>query len=415
MTEKNVQIKFRNSEGGYDDIFPKTKEELVEGLSTSLDGKVDKEAGKGLSTEDYTTIEKNKLAGVEVGAEKNVVTKVNDKIGVIVLTGEDIKVGTGVGVTVAQQLEALFNDIINKSDKTHNHTLASLSEKSYNSLTDKPSLGTVASKNTGTSSGQIPILDSGGKLDTAVLPPLAITEPFVVNSQSAMLALTAQTGDVAIRSDIDKTYILSKEPASTLANWLEILTPPSAVKSVNGKTGVVTISKGDVGLGNVDNKSSSTIRGEITSSNVTSALGFTPVTNARKVAGKALSSDITLSKSDVGLSNVDNAKQATKAEFDTHNSDTTKHVTEIERNEWNRGIKCYTKVIGDGSETHFNFLNIPNPLGVFVTEASTGNQVYCDTTFEYNENIVSVMFATPPTEGQYRVNVFSGSAMTISG
>jgi len=35
-------------------------------------------------------------------------------------------------------------------------------------------------------------------------------------------------------------------------------------------------SKSDVGLGNVENKSSATIRGEITSSNVTTALGFTP-------------------------------------------------------------------------------------------------------------------------------------------
>jgi len=33
--------------------------------------KVDKEAGKGLSTEDYTSSEKNKLSGIENGAEKN--------------------------------------------------------------------------------------------------------------------------------------------------------------------------------------------------------------------------------------------------------------------------------------------------------------------------------------------------------
>lgn len=38
-------------------------------------------------------------------------------------------------------------------------------------------------------------------------------------------------------------------------------------------------SKSDVGLGNVENKSSATIRGEITSSNVTTALGFTPSPN----------------------------------------------------------------------------------------------------------------------------------------
>lgn len=36
--------------------------------------KVDKVEGKGLSTNDYTTNEKNKLAGVEVGAQANVVT-----------------------------------------------------------------------------------------------------------------------------------------------------------------------------------------------------------------------------------------------------------------------------------------------------------------------------------------------------
>ena len=57
-----------------------------------------------------------------------------------------------------------------------------------------------------------------------------------------------------------------------------------AVKSVAGKTGIVTLTKGDVGLGNVDNKSSATIRGEITSGNVTNALGYTPENTANKGA-----------------------------------------------------------------------------------------------------------------------------------
>lgn len=41
-------------------------------------------------------------------------------------------------------------------------------------------------------------------------------------------------------------------------------------------TAAVAAGKSDIGLGNVDNKSSATIRGELTSSNVTDALGFTP-------------------------------------------------------------------------------------------------------------------------------------------
>ena len=47
-----------------------------------------------------------------------------------------------------------------------------------------------------------------------------------------MLALTAEVGDVAVRSDISKSFILRVEPASTLANWQELLTPATGVTSV---------------------------------------------------------------------------------------------------------------------------------------------------------------------------------------
>ena len=42
-----------------------------------------------------------------------------------------------------------------------------------------------------------------------------------------------------------------------------------------------------------------------------------------------------LTKADVGLNNVDNVKQASKTEFDTHNNDSTRHITSDERNKWN--------------------------------------------------------------------------------
>lgn len=44
------------------------------------------------------------------------------------------------------------------------------------------------------------------------------------------------------------------------------------------RTGNVNITKANIGLGNVENKSSATIRGELTSANVTNALGYTPAT-----------------------------------------------------------------------------------------------------------------------------------------
>lgn len=100
-------------------------------------------------------------------------------------------------------------------------------------------------------------LDANGLIPTEQLPPITITETYVVNTQAAMLALSAQVGDVAIRTDLSKSFILQNEPASTLANWQELLTPTDAVQSVAGKTGVVVLTKSDVGLGNVDNTADS--------------------------------------------------------------------------------------------------------------------------------------------------------------
>lgn len=110
--------------------------------------------------------------------------------------------------------------------------------------------GTAASKNTGSSAGQIPILDANGKLPDSVIPKMAITEPFPVASQAEMLALDAQVGDIAIRSDITKSFILKQTPASTLANWLELKSPTGDVISVNGKTGAVVLTTSDITEGN---------------------------------------------------------------------------------------------------------------------------------------------------------------------
>ncbi len=112
------------------------------------------------------------------------------------------------------------------------------------------SLGTASTKDTGTGNGNIPILDSSGKLADSVIPKIALTNTYVVSSESAMLSLSqAEEGDVAIRTDLNKSFILKATPYSTLVNWQELLTPTDAVTSVNGSTGVVTISL--AGLGGV--------------------------------------------------------------------------------------------------------------------------------------------------------------------
>ena len=128
---------------------------------------------------------------------------------------------------------------------------------SYNDLQDLPTLGTAAALNYGTSENNLPILDAQGKLNINVLPGVALTDTFVVANEAAMLALTAQTGDVAVRSDVNKTFILKGTSASTIGDWQELLTPTDSVHSVFGRQGTVTAQTNDYTWAQIDKTTSS--------------------------------------------------------------------------------------------------------------------------------------------------------------
>lgn len=67
------------------------------------------------------------------------------------------------------------------------------------------------------------LIDSGtGKLPVSIIPSVALTVPFVVSSQAQMLALDAQVGDVAKRTDLGYSFMLGADPASTLGNWVQL-------------------------------------------------------------------------------------------------------------------------------------------------------------------------------------------------
>lgn len=319
-----------------DDPIPKA--------TTSQDGLMGKE-------------DKSKLDGIEAGATKynhpsshpaNMITESTSKRFV-----SDTEKATWNTVTNKADKTYVDTELAKKSNTGHNHTLAGLSEKSYSSLTDRPTLGTAASKNVGTSAGQIPILDSNGKLDTLVIPAIAISETYVVSTQSAMLALVAEIGDICVRTDLNKTFILKQEPASTLSNWQELLTPDCKVQSVNGKTGAVTIGKSDVGLGNVDN-----------------------------------------------------VQQASKSEFNTHNNDNTRHITSGERTKWGSKTDKYATNIGNGTATEFTITHNlgTKDLAIGIEEVATGEMVITDI-LKVDVNSIKVLFAQAPSSNQYRVTI----------
>ncbi len=174
--------------------------------------------------------------------------------GLVDLIGDGIDVrgpsgsGTGDVVGPAGAVDgnfAAFDLATGKLIKDSGTSAADFATAAQGALADSAvqpgDLGTAAAGDTGTAAGNIPVLDGSGKLDTAVLPALAITDTFVVASQAAMLALVAEKGDVAIRSDINKCFILSTNSPSTLADWKELLSPTDLVQSVAGLTGTISV------------------------------------------------------------------------------------------------------------------------------------------------------------------------------
>jgi hypothetical protein len=106
---------------------------------------------------------------------------------------------------------------------------------------DAVSLGYINGQ-LGVANGIAP-LDGTGKVPIDHIPASAIAEVFVVNSQANMLAISgAGVGDIAVRTDVNKSFILQATPGSTLGNWVELLTPTDSVLSVDGLTGAVSLS-----------------------------------------------------------------------------------------------------------------------------------------------------------------------------
>lgn len=229
-------------------------------IQTDISGKVDKVVGKELSSNDYTTAEKNKLAGIASGAEVNVNADWN------AISGDAQILNKPTIPSIAGLATETF---VNNGLSTKENTITTGTTSQYwrgdKTWQTLPSGGTWGSI-TGTLSSQNDLqsalnlkenttnkntangyagLGSAGKLFSNQLPSIAITDTFVVGSQAAMLALAAETGDVAVRTDVNKSFILKGISVGTLADWQELLTPTSTVTSVFGRTGAVTSNSGD--------------------------------------------------------------------------------------------------------------------------------------------------------------------------
>ena len=188
-------------------------------------------------------------------------------------------------------------------------------------------LGTVATFNTGTTSGTIPVLTTGGKLPDGMVPNLAITNVFVAADTAARDALVAsaplQTGDVVKVTDSDglgntQTYIYDGSVFIDIQETSDVI-------SVGGQTGVITMA--DLNLENVDNTSDlnkpistatqSALNAKLDDSQLSldgtmAGNSDTEVPSESAVVTYVSSQIGNITASDIGLGNVDNTSDANK-------------------------------------------------------------------------------------------------------
>lgn len=125
---------------------------------------------------------------------------------------------------------------------------------------------------------------------------------YELSKNGSTITLTGSNGQSTMVTDSDTTYsvvttsangLMSKEMLTKL-NGIEAGAQKNTITGVKGsaetsyRTGSINITKANIGLGNVEDKSSATIRGEITSANVTTALGFTPLDATKKGAANGV-------------------------------------------------------------------------------------------------------------------------------
>ena len=190
---------------------PSVLDGVTENVQTQLNDKVDKVTGKGLSTNGYTSAEKTKLSGIETGAQKNTITGVKGSAETTYRTGNVNITATNIGL----------GNVDNTSD----------ANKPISTAT-KTALDGKQAKVTGAATT---ITDSNLTADRALI--------------------SNSSGKVAVSSVTSTELGYLDGVTSNIQTQLNNKLSSAPVASVNNKTGAVTLAKGDVGLGNVDNTS----------------------------------------------------------------------------------------------------------------------------------------------------------------
>lgn len=356
LTKSGNTITLRGSDGS---TFNVTDSNTVYGNATA--------SAAGL----MSAADKAKLDGVAAGSNHVTVdaelstTSTNPVQNKVIKSALDGKSNTGHTHDDRYYTETEINTKLNgKSNTGHKHVKADITDfptsmpasdvYSWAKQSSKPSY-TISEV-----SGNLPASRISGIIDAAHLPSyvddviegyLNGNKFYTTKSSSGAYSgeIKAEAGKIYVDLSNNKTYRWSGSAYVIISETIALGTTHSSAgygdesrAAYNHSTSIGNphkTTKADLGLGSVENKSSATIRGELTSANVTTALGYTPpktdtntwrpvqnnltstatdqslsaaqgkalnekfgsyVPTSRTVNGKALSANITLSAGDVG-------------------------------------------------------------------------------------------------------------------
>lgn len=164
------------------DVF--TKDEVTSSLALKADKTyVDTELGKKVNTTTFTS---------ELAKKAN---------------ASEVQTALGGKASV----KALETGLAGKADKAHTHTSSQIT-----------GLGTAATRNIGVASGNIPVLNAKGKLESSVLPAIAINETFSAASASEAMDLEMQIGDILVLTSAAREAAITSQKENGNAITYEV-------------------------------------------------------------------------------------------------------------------------------------------------------------------------------------------------
>ena len=297
------------------------------------DNKVDKITGKGLSTEDFTTTEKNKLSGVAVGANKYTLPTATTSVLGGVKSGTDVTVDASGNVSV--------------NDDSHNHIIDNV-DGLQTQLNEKAPLASPAL----TGTPKAPTATAGTNTTQIA------TTAFVQGALSS-----GGYGDM-LKSvyDSDSDGKVNSAVNSDKVNGLTVLTAvPSGAKFT------------DTVYTHPANHPASMI---------------TESTAKRFISDTEKSTWNAKETTTGSQSKANTAETNAKAYTDTHDGNTTKHITSTERTNWNDA--------NSKKHTHSNKTVIDTITQALIntwnTVTNKADKTYVDAEIEKKANVLEVAF-----------------------